>query len=189
MESVLSQSRASRSDVYHGAEFLLITTILMWIRCRYMWSNFLQFVQTQKKIPCLSWLVVPDRALQKVISTLYPALRKVHQKRTLVFLDQRGTGKSEPLDCELPEDDGVEIPVEALQTCVSELPRSASWYQTEYLATDTNWVRQVLGYPSINLYGVSYGTRLGFNDHAAVSNGCAFSGIGWCGSLSKVDRW
>ena len=34
-------------------------------------------------------------------------------------------------------------------------------YQTNYLAADTNWVRQVLGYSSINLYGVSYGTRLG----------------------------
>ena len=103
----------------------------------------------------------PGQGASEVISTLYPALRKVHQKRTLVFVDQRGTGKSEPLDCELPDSDGVEIPVEALQTCVRDLPRSASWYQTEYLAADTNWVRQVLGYPSINLYGVSYGTRLG----------------------------
>ena len=96
-----------------------------------------------------------------MISTLYPALRKVHQRRSLIFLDQRGTGQSEPLDCELPDDNGVEVPVDALQTCLNELPRSAAWYQTSYLAADTNWVRQVLGYSSINLYGVSYGTRLG----------------------------
>ena len=51
----------------------------------------------------------PGQGASEVISTLYPALRKVHQKRTLVFLDQRGTGKSEPLDCELPEAGGVEF--------------------------------------------------------------------------------
>ena len=44
---------------------------------------------------------------------------------------------------------------------MNALPRSVSWYQTNHLAADTNWVRQVLGYSSINLYGVSYGTRLG----------------------------
>ena len=103
----------------------------------------------------------PGQGASEVISTLYPALRKVHQRRTLIFLDQRGTGQSAPLDCELPDDKGVDIPVEALQTCVNELPRSASWYQTNHLAADTNWARQILGYSSINLYGVSYGTRLG----------------------------
>ncbi len=102
----------------------------------------------------------PGQGASEVISTLYPALRKIHQRRTLIFLDQRGTGQSGPLDCELPEDNGVEVPVEALQACVRDLPRSASWYQTEYLAADTNWTRQVLGYQSINIYGVSYGTRL-----------------------------
>ena len=65
-----------------------------------------------------------------MISTLYQPFVKCIKRRTLVFLDQRGTGKSEPLDCGLPDSDGVEIPVEALQTCVNELPRSASWYQT-----------------------------------------------------------
>ena len=70
-------------------------------------------------------------------------------------------GQSDRLDCELPDDNGVDVPVDALQTCVNELPRSASWYQTNHLAADTNWVRQVLGYSAINLYGVSYGTRLG----------------------------
>ena len=58
----------------------------------------------------------PGQGASEVISTLYPALRKVHQRRTLIFLDQRGTGRSEPLDCRLPDDNGVDIPVEALQT-------------------------------------------------------------------------
>lgn len=103
----------------------------------------------------------PGQGASEVISTLYPALRKIHQQRTLIFLDQRGTGESGPLDCELPEDMGVEVPTKALQQCVSSLPRDAQWYQTAHLADDTEWVRQVLGYTDINLYGVSYGTRLG----------------------------
>ena len=31
----------------------------------------------------------PGQGASEVISTLYPALRKVHQRRTLIFLDQR----------------------------------------------------------------------------------------------------
>ena len=102
----------------------------------------------------------PGQGASGVIATLYPALRKIHQQRTLIFLDQRGTGESEPLDCELPEDMGVDVPIDALQQCVSSLPRSPEWYQTSHLADDTEWVRQVLGFTKINLYGVSYGTRL-----------------------------
>ena len=130
----------------------------------------------------------PGQGASEVISTLYPALRKVHQRRTLIFLDQRGTGQSDPLDCELPDDNGTDVPVEALQTCVNELPRSASLYQTNHLAADTNWVRQVLGYSSINLYGVSYGT-LGSYHHEGVSDRRSVRCIGWCSSISKVNRW
>ncbi len=104
----------------------------------------------------------PGQGATETIATLYPALRKVHQRRTLVFIDQRGTGKSEPLDCDLPDDaDGMEVPTEALKQCLSDMPRSSKWYQTTRLADDTDWVRERLGYAQINLYGVSYGTRLG----------------------------
>ncbi len=104
----------------------------------------------------------PGQGATEAIATLYPALRKVHQRRTLVFIDQRGTGKSEPLDCDLPDDaDGIEVPKEALEHCWSEMPRDPKWYQTPRLADDTDWVRRQLGYEQVNLYGVSYGTRLG----------------------------
>ena len=122
----------------------------------------------------------PGQGASEVISTLYPALRKVHQRRTLIFLDQRGTGQSEPLDCDLPDDNGIDVPAEALQLCLTELPRSASWYQTVHLAADTNWVRQALGYQSINLYGVSYGTRLGLTimqDHPTIVRSAVLDGV------------
>lgn len=103
----------------------------------------------------------PGQGASDTIATLYPSLRKVHQQRGLIFLDQRGTGKSGALQCELPENSDMSVPLEALQTCYAGLPHDAQWYQTSHLADDTNWVRQTLGYEQINLYGVSYGTRLG----------------------------
>lgn len=103
----------------------------------------------------------PGQGASETIATLYPALRKIHQRRTLVFVDQRGTGQSNPLDCELPTDlKGDEIPTEALQMCHQSLEIEPQWYQTTHLAADTKWVSNHLGYQTINLYGVSYGTRL-----------------------------
>ena len=102
----------------------------------------------------------PGQGASDVIAALYPALRKVHQERTLIFLDQRGTGESGVLQCDISESNTSDIPLEELTTCRAEMTVDAQWYQSNHLADDTNWVRQKLGYEQINLYGVSYGTRL-----------------------------
>ncbi len=103
----------------------------------------------------------PGQGASETIATLYPALRKIHQRRTLVFIDQRGTGQSNPLHCELPTDlKADDIPTEAIQTCHQSLEIEPQWYQTTHLAADTHWIVNQLGYKNINLYGVSYGTRL-----------------------------
>ncbi len=96
---------------------------------------------------------------------------EVNQSRDLVFVDLRGTGRSNPLACERigPEKSlqrhrsyllRVDIDVEP---CVEKLMEVAdlTQYNTTYAATDYNEVRAALGYQKMALIGGSYGTRLG----------------------------
>jgi pimeloyl-ACP methyl ester carboxylesterase len=81
--------------------------------------------------------------------------RRAMASRPMVLLDQRGTGHSRPsLDC--PEED--------LRSCRSRLLAQGvdlTAYTTEENAHDVDAVRQALRYPTMNLDGGSYGTRLG----------------------------
>lgn len=93
----------------------------------------------------------------------------LRERRDLVFIDQRGTGRSNPLPCDLrPEDDGRErgelreiFPVARLEACRAELERHAdlTLYTSELAMDDYDEVREWLGYGKINLTGGSYGSR------------------------------
>ena len=95
-------------------------------------------------------------------------LAKVREHRDLVFVDQRGTGKSNPLNCQLvdPADPqsylGSFYPLEATKKCRAELETRAdlTLYTTNIAMDDVEDVRAALGYDQINLYGGSYGTRV-----------------------------
>lgn len=97
--------------------------------------------------------------------------------RDLVVVDQRGTGYSTPsLDC--PEisglnaehaaaegafDQWIDRAVVATRDCRTRLTASGvdlAAYTSAAAAADLNDVRRALGYEQVNLYGVSYGTRL-----------------------------
>jgi pimeloyl-ACP methyl ester carboxylesterase len=85
----------------------------------------------------------------------------VHEDRDIVLVDQRGTGKSNPLRCIDPEDETLEsdevLPL--LKACPQTLDADLRFYTTEIAMTDLDEVRAALGYEMINLYGGSYGTR------------------------------
>ena len=94
-----------------------------------------------------------------------PLFRHFQLDRDIVLIDQRGTGDSNPLNCE-PEDRNQEdfskiddYPVERLRTCLAGLKADARLYTTAIAMDDIDEVRQFLGYGSINLWGGSYGTR------------------------------
>jgi len=83
----------------------------------------------------------------------------------LVFQDQRGTGNSAPLDCDLwPErrTSDRRYPIEAVRRCREELvPRAAlDAYGTKDAVMDLEAVRRALGVEQLNLYGISYGARV-----------------------------
>ncbi len=90
--------------------------------------------------------------------------------RDQIFIDQRGTGYSSPtLNCPEVEDvsygtDDVEAYYGAVQDCRDRLAREGvnlTAYNTPENAADIHDLAVALGYEQMNLFGVSYGTRLG----------------------------
>lgn len=94
-----------------------------------------------------------------------PMFRRFQTDRDVVLIDQRGTGGSNPLDCE-PDDEEREdlgtideYPVERFRTCLAALQADAALYTTSIAMDDVDEVRAWLGYTQVNLWGGSYGTR------------------------------
>jgi pimeloyl-ACP methyl ester carboxylesterase len=110
----------------------------------------------------------PGQAAVGVAEQLFYVFEEVRKSRDIVFVDQRGTGKSQPLEC--PDvakivqrltfaDQKSEIKL-ALRQCADSYGESLQFYTTPYAVDDLDRVRHALGYQQINLWGVSYGTRV-----------------------------
>ncbi len=116
----------------------------------------------------------PGQSAIALAPALMPLFARLNQRRDIVFVDQRGTGRSAPLAC---NDDDATAPLaergdEAAQLQQLERCR-AQWRQLPYAAAPgdlslfTTWlamqdldaVRAQLGAERINLVGASYGTR------------------------------
>lgn len=93
------------------------------------------------------------------------AFAKLRQHHDIVLLDQRGTGGSNRLQCPLPKSADDQPPddkaqIAALAACADKLPGDPRFYTTTVAVKDLDAVRAALGYKTIDLYGVSYGTRV-----------------------------
>jgi pimeloyl-ACP methyl ester carboxylesterase len=96
-------------------------------------------------------------------------LAEVRRTRDVVLVDPRGAGRSAPLDCAAlkPEDEPDDVietdPLPKAAACAKELAErgiDASQYTTAAWVADLEAVRAALGYPKLNLWGGSYGTRV-----------------------------
>lgn len=109
----------------------------------------------------------PGQGAAKLARPVREMFRRIQTDRDIVLVDQRGTGKSHPLDCEFdddslkafnePEADGLE----RLKKCMAGYDADLSQYTTTIAMDDLDDVRAHLGYERINIYGGSYGTRAG----------------------------
>ncbi len=91
-------------------------------------------------------------------------MQKLRARRDIVLVDQRGTGKSNPLRCDFGGS-GQAIfasvtDLAAVQACHDKLIAVAdlNQYSTSIAVDDEDDVRQALGYDRINVFGGSYGT-------------------------------
>lgn len=107
----------------------------------------------------------PGQAASDFYISIAPALARIRRDRDIVIVDQRGTGQSNRLDCTLPEQSDVTFadPVkmrQSVRACLAGLPGDPRYYTTSVAVRDLDEVRAALGYQKIDLYGVSYGTRV-----------------------------
>lgn len=108
----------------------------------------------------------PGMAATTFYASVASAFERIHRDRDIILVDQRGTGRSNPLNCKTGEDDiyraGEAELTAAARQCLTELEKSAhvEFYTTSVAVQDLDLVRSALGYQRINLYGASYGTRV-----------------------------
>lgn len=93
------------------------------------------------------------------------AFEKIRRHRDILLIDQRGTGESELMNCEF-DDDVIESRLSRAEiiayteTCLEMLPHDPRFFTTSVAVRDLEALRVALGYPALNLYGVSYGSRV-----------------------------
>ncbi len=128
-------------------------------------------------------------------------LTGVRRDRDLVLVDQRGTGRSSPLDCAaLRQDDGIEAAIDVddlpkAKACAAELAARGvdlAQYTTAAFVADLDAMRVALGYDRINLWGGSYGTRVALEylrRHPARVRSMVLDGVVPPGMAPMLDVW
>ena len=113
----------------------------------------------------------PGQSAIELAGPVAAQMGRLNNRRDLVFVDQRGTGRSAPLRCEfdgralqpLAEQLDPQAQLAQLERCREGLMRlphgDLRRYTTPIAMADADAVRDALGAPSINLVGASYGTR------------------------------
>jgi pimeloyl-ACP methyl ester carboxylesterase len=101
----------------------------------------------------------PGQAGTKLADFYASTFAEVRKNRDIVLFDQRGTGKSNGLMCNMGDSSDL-LPIEKVKECKAELEKRAdlSQYTTLNGMRDLDEVRAQLGYEKINFYGTSYGT-------------------------------
>jgi hypothetical protein len=94
-------------------------------------------------------------------------LEGLRAEHDLVFVDQRGTGRSHPLSCDVGDDStdlagyfGKLLPPELVRACRQLLEKDAdlALYTTSIAMDDLDDVRAALGYETIDIVAASYGS-------------------------------
>jgi len=107
----------------------------------------------------------PGQSARAIAPLIARALRDINDARDLIFLDQRGTGGSNALECRLAEEvftiePGLDEIERQLRECHAGLDAAVEHYTTGDAADDLEALREHLGLEALNLVGGSYGTRL-----------------------------
>jgi pimeloyl-ACP methyl ester carboxylesterase len=109
----------------------------------------------------------PGQGATEMFVSFASAFARANRNHAIVLVDQRGTGKSAPLTCDYPEDWQMTSPDEGLPAlrqatlaCLAKYGDRVRFYTTSVAVADLAAVRTALKFGTIDLYGVSYGTRV-----------------------------
>jgi pimeloyl-ACP methyl ester carboxylesterase len=111
----------------------------------------------------------PGQSATEAYAGLAGYVAKVRQQRDVILVDQRGTGQSNPLQCQLKNGSDAQaiigdgFSLDKIRECRAEVDKKAdvTQYTTSIFADDIDEVRQAMGYEKINVFGGSYGTKSG----------------------------
>lgn len=111
----------------------------------------------------------PGQSAISLAGQVMPLFARLNNRRDIVLIDQRGTGRSAPLACaderhlSLAEQIDMGALQQRLARCRESLQRlphgRLAHYTTRDAMADADAVREALGVPQVNLVGGSYGTR------------------------------
>jgi pimeloyl-ACP methyl ester carboxylesterase len=112
----------------------------------------------------------PGQSAVGLAGTIDRLTSRLGARRDLVLIDQRGTGHSAPLQCDVPSpEESIERAVDrsreiaAIDACRASLQRlpwgDLRFYTTTIAMADADAVRAALGAEQVDLLGISYGTR------------------------------
>ena len=120
--------------------------------------------------PVLFFAGGPGQSAIELAGPVARMMSRLSNRRDLVLIDQRGTGRSAPLVCEaeaptrpLAESVDPARALARLRDCLARLERlphgDLRQYTTSIAMQDADAVRRALGVAQVNLIGGSYGTR------------------------------
>ncbi|HLG55621.1 MAG TPA: alpha/beta hydrolase [Vicinamibacterales bacterium] len=130
-----------------------------------LWIVLLPAVRPGASDPLFFLAGGPGQSAAQLARQIRDAFRNVQRTRDIVLVDQRGTGKSNPLNCRSDASslreltDPVESGLDRLKHCLDGYNADVRLYTTTIAMDDLDDVRAHLGYEQVNLYGGSYGTR------------------------------
>ncbi|HEX7180478.1 MAG TPA: alpha/beta fold hydrolase [Thermoanaerobaculia bacterium] len=122
------------------------------------------------------------------LASAFAPWKELRQKRDLVLVDSRGTGRSNPLRCDLYGNATVQeiadhlLPPERVRRCRAELEKKADlrFYGTSLAMADLDEVLAWLGYEKVNVLAGSYGTKAAqvyLRHHSGRVRAAVLSGI------------
>lgn len=110
----------------------------------------------------------PGDASTRFFAQSQESFARILRERDVLLVDQRGSGQSAPLHCHnlggqsmvtgagVNADDVVRLTLD----CMKTLRHDPRHFTTSVAVQDLDRVREALGYQRLNLYGISYGTRV-----------------------------
>ncbi len=109
----------------------------------------------------------PGQAASSIAGLVADMFSDVRSHRDIVLIDQRGTGRSGALACDIDLGDDLAPNYDLfdkalLADCAAQLPEGIAHFTTANAVRDFEQVRLLLGADKVDIYGGSYGSRAAF---------------------------
>ncbi len=143
----------NRSADSHNGRTIDLNLALMW-----------SYNKNRQADPILFLAGGPGQSAIESYVQIQAGFRPLIKERNIYLVDQRGTGKSNPLNCNVnpeqlrttPSDEDIAI---MFRQCLKALDADTRYYTTTESIEDLEALRKSLNIKQWNLVGVSYGTR------------------------------